>query len=353
MIEEEVLTSWLLEKGYPAFRAEQIFSWIYQKGVKDWYSMTNLSQSLREELAQQFALFSLKEVRRLISQDDETEKFLWELGDGNLVESVLIHAPERKTVCISSQVGCGARCAFCASGRQGLMRNLSAHEIVEQVLHIDTELKKKGERVTHIVFMGMGEPLDNYEEVTRAIRFFTDPKRFHFSPRRITVSTVGVIPAILRLAAEDLKVNLVLSLHAPNQHLRKKLIPYARKYELSEILAAMRYYSQKTGRDTTYEYTLIEGINDGENTARELADLLKKEQCTVNLIPYNPIAGLKLKRPQKEVIEAFKNILMEAHIPTTQRYTKGKDIAAACGQLALAKKEELLSIHKQLEKSGI
>jgi 23S rRNA (adenine2503-C2)-methyltransferase len=253
------------------------------------------------------------------------------------VESVLILSGGRRTVCVSCQVGCPARCAFCASGKEGLKRNLSAGEIVEQVLHIDRHLKEKGERVCHIVFMGMGEPMENYDAVVKAIQILNAPWGLNISQRRITVSTVGVVEGIQRLAKEELKVNLVLSLHAPNQHIRKKIIPYARKYPLEEILIAMDEYSVATKRDITYEYTLLSGINDRAEHAEELARLLKGKQCTVNLIPYNPVDGLRLQRPQRDEIESFRAILEEAGINTTWRYTKGKDIAAACGQLALQK----------------
>jgi 23S rRNA (adenine2503-C2)-methyltransferase len=214
---------------------------------------------------------------------------------------------------------------------------LSAGEIVEQVLHIDRLLKAQGERVCHIVFMGMGEPMENYDAVLESIGIFNDPAGLQISQRKITVSTVGVVEGIKRLAREDLHVNLVLSLHAPNQHLRKKIIPYARKYPLEEILMAMDEYGRETKRDITYEYTLLAGINDRMEHARELATLLKGKQCTVNLIPYNPVEGLNLKRPDGEAIASFRDCLTEAGINATWRYTKGKDIAAACGQLALQK----------------
>jgi 23S rRNA (adenine2503-C2)-methyltransferase len=216
------------------------------------------------------------------------------------------------------------------------MRNLAPAEIVEQVLHIDRFLQRRGERVSHIVFMGMGEPMENYGAVLRAIEILNAPYAFGISQRRITISTVGVVEGILRLAREELKVNLVLSLHAPNNHLRKKIIPYARRYSLEEILGAMDQYAAVTKRDITYEYTLLAGINDAPEHARELATLLQGKQCTVNLIPYNPVEGLRLRRPERETIEVFRQILEDAAIPTTWRYTKGKDIAAACGQLALA-----------------
>jgi 23S rRNA (adenine2503-C2)-methyltransferase len=270
-------------------------------------------------------------------KSDETIKFLWELADGKKVESVLIYSFERRTVCLSSQVGCPARCAFCASGREGLIRSLSTAEIVEQMLHIDRFLKEKGERVCHLVYMGMGEPLENYDAVMRSVQIANDKSAFHISQRRITISTVGIVPGIRRLAQEDLGVNLALSLHAPNQHLRKKIIPFSRKYPLEEILMAMDEYATQVKRDITYEYTLIANINDQEEHARELVQLLKRKQCTVNLIPYNPILGVKLERPDQQAVHRFREILEAGGICTTWRYTKGDDIAAACGQLALAK----------------
>ncbi len=327
--------NWLTQNGEKSFRADQIFDWVYVKGASSFEAMSNLSKELRAKLSQCLAFPVLKQVRTLESEDGETIKFLWELSDGKKVESVLILSGDRRTVCVSIQVGCPARCAFCASGKQGLKRNLTTAEVVEQVLHIDRFLKEKGERVSHIVFMGMGEPMENYDTLVQAIAIFHEPKGLNISQRRITVSTVGVVEGIRRLAEEPLKVNLVLSLHSPNQHLRKKIIPYARKYPLEEILMAMDEYAEKTKRDITYEYTLLAGINDGRREAEELAHLLSGKQCTVNLIPYNPVDGLSLKRPEKDSIEEFRAILEDEGINTTWRYTKGKDIAAACGQLAL------------------
>jgi 23S rRNA (adenine2503-C2)-methyltransferase len=297
--------------------------------------MTDLNKTLRAKLKEKFSLSSLIQRNIQESKDEETTKFLWELSDGKLVESVLICSKERRTVCVSSQVGCPARCAFCASGKEGLVRNLTASEIFEQVYQIDHFLSLKGERVSHVVFMGMGEPFENYDNVLKAIHLLNDSLRLNLSQRRITVSTVGVVDGIRRFMKESLKVNLVLSLHAPNQHIRKKIIPYARKYSLEDIISAMVVFAKESKRDITYEYTLIEGINDLPEHAEELGVLLKGQQCTVNLIPYNPVPGLQLKRPKKEVIEEFRRILTSYEVVTTWRYTKGKDIAAACGQLAL------------------
>lgn len=332
-LEFEELTLRMEDLGEKRFRAEQIFDWVYQKGISSFEEMANLSKDLRSRLV---AGFRFPLIKHLSTQESgDTSKFLWELSDGKRVESVLIRSFNRRTVCLSSQVGCPARCAFCASGREGLIRSLTTAEIVEQALHIDRYLKQKGERVCHLVYMGMGEPLENYDAVLKSIRILNSEKSLHISQRRMTVSTVGIIPGIQRLAEEDLSVNLVLSLHAPNQHLRKKIIPFARKYPLEEILVAMDDYAKVTRRDITYEYTLLANINDRIEHAEELAALLKEKQCTVNLIPYNPVAGLKLERPDRDTIHAFRDVLEERGIRTTWRYTKGDDIAAACGQLAL------------------
>lgn len=336
----ETLAAWCADVQEKPFRAKQVWEWVYQKQVIDWNLMSNLPLAFREKLALQFSMESLSQAGVETSKDGETMKFLWKLSDGKLVESVLILAPGRRTVCVSSQVGCPARCAFCASGKEGLIRDLTQAEIFEQVYHIERWLRTKDERVSHVVFMGMGEPLENYDAVTSAIRMLCDPNRLNLSERRITVSTVGVIEGIRKLAQEEFRVNLVLSLHAPNQHIRKKIIPYARKYDLSDILSSMLEYAQHTKRNLTYEYTLLAGINDEVEHAKELALLLKGHPCTVNLIPYNPVEGLRLQRPEKEQIEAFKHTLEQRGIVTTWRYTKGKDIAAACGQLALKKQQE-------------
>ena len=335
------LALWCESQGEKPFRAKQILEWVYKKKILHFEEMTNLSLSLRKSLFESFCLQSIFLEKTEESKDLQTTKFLWKLADQKLVESVLICAPGRRTVCVSSQVGCPARCAFCASGKEGLLRNLTREEIFEQVYLIDRFLVSQGEKVSHVVYMGMGEPLENYEAVVGSIKEICSPLKMHLSERRITVSTVGVIEGIQKLATEEIQVNLVLSLHAPNQHIRKKIIPYARKYELTDVLNAMRMYSKETKRNITYEYTLLSGINDEQEHAEELADLVANDPCTVNLIPYNPVEGLRLQRPEKESIENFKEILEKKGIVTTWRYTKGKDIAAACGQLALKKQPSL------------
>ncbi len=331
----EKLRNNLSSEGYKPFHASQIFNWVYKLRQFNWDQMTNLSLDLRSYLKENLLITQLIKKREILSEDQETVKFLWQLSDNMLVESVLICSEGRRTVCVSSQVGCPARCAFCASGKEGLKRNLTAAEIFEQVYQIDLWLLERKEKVSHVVFMGMGEPFENYEAVIETIRLLIDPDRLALSQRRITVSTVGVVEGINRFSNEGLKTNLVLSLHAPNQHIRQKIIPYARKYPLEDILAAVGNFAKITKRDVTYEYTLIRNINDSIEQAKELAILLKGQQCSVNLIPYNPIERVRLQRPEKEVIEAFREVLLSSHIVTTWRYTKGKDIAAACGQLAL------------------
>ena len=340
----KTLQKWISQREESPFRVRQIFDWVYKKKIASFEGMTNLSLSLRKALSDAFFFDGICLQKVQSSQDGETQKFLWLLSDGNLIESVLILSKNRRTVCLSSQVGCRARCAFCASGKQGWVRNLSSVEIFQQVVEIDRILKRSSERVTHIVFMGMGEPLENLEAVCSCIEKCIHPKMLDLSSRRITISTVGVVEGMRQLAVSKLKVNLVLSLHAPNQHVRKKIIPYARKYPLEDILEAIESYAKKTKRDPTFEYILISQINDTDKHAEELAILLKGKQCTVNLIPYNPVPGLRLQPPERQRIESFRNILISHRIPTTRRYTKGKDIAAACGQLALQKSVEKNSL---------
>ncbi|MEI6242132.1 MAG: 23S rRNA (adenine(2503)-C(2))-methyltransferase RlmN [Chlamydiota bacterium] len=329
----EELSLWMEQQGEKKFRAKQVFQAIYHNRISDFSLMTSLPLSFREKLQKSFLFPSMQLVK--IQEEDETKKFLWKLCDGYLVESVLIQSEERRTVCVSSQVGCKVSCAFCASGKKGWKRNLSSGEILEQVLLIQKFLSTENESVSQIVFMGMGEPLENYDNVVKAIRMMISPEGFGLSARRISLSTVGVIEGIHRLGQENLKINLVLSLHAPNQEIRQKLIPYAYKYLLPDLLEAMDQYFQNTGRDLTYEYVLFEGVNDSEKDAYQLSRLLQKKHACLNLIPYNPIEGGSWRRPKNEIIERFQQIMIEEGIPTTWRYTKGKDISAACGQLAL------------------
>lgn len=339
-VTSQELEFWLKAEGEPLFRKKQIFDWVYQRSVTDWDLMTNLSTELRQKLKSNFRLSTMELVRESESDDGETTKFLWRLREGTYVESVLIRSDKRRTVCVSSQVGCPARCAFCASGQKGFVRNLTSSEIVEQIIQINQYLAEQGERVTHVVYMGMGEPLKNYNAVVASIRQISHEEMLNLSQRRITVSTVGIIEGIRRLTKENMQVNLVFSLHAPNQQVRKKIIPYARKYPLDEIIDGIEEYARHTKRNATYEYILIEGINDELKHADELCELLKGKQCAVNLIPYNPVPGVRLKRPKTKAIKHFMYILRKNRLTVTCRYTKGDDIAAACGQLALQEEIE-------------
>lgn len=338
----EELSTLMTQQGEKEYNAKQVVEWVYGKGVLDWNNMSNLSKELRQKLPTYLKIDTLELVKIQDSDDKETFKFLWKLRDNRLVESVLICSGDRRTVCVSSQVGCPAKCAFCASGKDGFVRNLRPAEIVEQVVRINSWLLQKGEKVSNIVYMGMGEPLKNYDSVLTSIRLLCDPQLQNLSDRRITVSTVGIVEGIKRLSHEGLKISLVLSLHAPNQRIRQKIIPYARKYPLEDILSAMDEYSHKTKRDITYEYTLIAGINDHPDHALELSHLLHGKQCTVNLIPYNPVEGLRLHRPEKKAIKDFRSVLFGNKIVNTCRYTKGVDIAAACGQLSMQESDKLV-----------
>lgn len=333
------LEEFLKSLGEEKFRAGQIMDWVYAKGISEWGKTTNLSGTLKKKLQDSFVFPSLTLVRCVESRDGETLKFLWKLNDGAFIESVLIYSNRRRTVCVSSQLGCAAKCSFCASGKKGFFRNLSAAEIVEQARMANVFLRDKGEEISHIVFMGMGEPMQNLDAVIKAIELFHAPYAMNISQRRITVSTVGIVEGINRLSEEKLKVNLVLSLHAPNQYIRKKIIPYAKKYPLEQLLLTMDRYFEKTKRDITYEYILIDGVNDQVEHAMELSKLMKGRQSTVNLIPYNPTPGLRFKKPPRESVERFRKILSDSNIINTCRYTKGDDIAAACGQLALWQNE--------------
>jgi len=332
---EEEIKGCVMQQNEPPYRQQQLCDWVYRKGVANYDAMTNIPPILKEILTEKMPLGLLTLKQMSPSCDGETVKFLWKLCDGYYVESVLICSNERYTICLSSQVGCAARCVFCASGKKGFLRNLSSAEIIEQVVHINSYLLAQQHRATHIVFMGMGEPMNNYDALLRALKILINPHLFAFSSRKITISTVGIIPGIEKLMHEDMNVNLALSLHAPNQSLRKKIVPSARQYHLSDILRVVRNYAQIRKRDITYEYVLIAGINDKKTHAYELVTLLKNEQCCVNLIPFNPISDIYLKRPDKAMINAFRSILFDGGIKSTWRYTKGKDIMAACGQLAL------------------
>jgi 23S rRNA (adenine2503-C2)-methyltransferase len=333
----EELEDLAVSMGQPRYRGKQVFDWIHRHGVLDASRMTNLPADLRVSLSVKRS----EEVRRLISTDGRTAKLLLRLHDGQQIEAVEMKARDgRKTICVSSQAGCAMGCVFCVTGQFGFARNLDAGEIVEQVLRFSTS----GHPVTNVVFMGMGEPLANYEETLRAIRLLVHPHGLRLGARRITLSTAGVVPAMHRFADERLQVGLAISLHAPNDTLRSELMPINRRWPIRELLAAADYYVERTGRRVSYEYTLMAGVNDSDEMADDLADLLGTRLCHVNLIPLNPTEDVNLAAPSAERALAFQRRLHDAGIAATIRLNRGRDILAACGQLRLAEKRRAAPI---------
>lgn len=316
--------------GLPAFRARQIFEWLHKKQVTSYDAMTNLPKELRDGLKERFPITVLEKVDALHSANDETVKYLFRLADDRVIESVLMKYHHGNSVCISSQVGCRMGCKFCASTIGGKERDLLPSEMLDQVYRIQT---MSGERVSNVVIMGTGEPLDNYDNVVRFLRLISDPSGLNISARNITISTCGIPDMIRALANEGLPVTLALSLHAPNDEIRRQIMPVASRYELSEVMDAFCYYYEKTGRRLTFEYSLIEGVNDSEEHARELARLIKGINCHVNLIPVNQIKERKYRKSGHEIIQIFKNTLEKYRINVTIRREMGADIDAACGQL--------------------
>ena len=330
------LQAYFAEIGEKPFRAAQLLKWIYQFGVDDFNAMSNLSKSLRKKLSE-VAEIKLPEIVTEQHSDDGTIKWLLRLDSGNSIETVFIPEGDRGTLCISSQVGCALECSFCSTAQQGFNRNLTTAEIISQVVIANRALKciPRNERViSNVVFMGMGEPLLNFDNVVAAINILLEDNAYGLSKRRVTLSTSGVIPALDRLK-EVTDVSLALSLHAPNDELRNELVPINRKYPIKELLAACkRYVSGETKRKVTVEYVLLDGVNDKPRHARELVKLLKDFPCKINLIPFNPFPDSGYKTSSAEAIESFRNIVVKGGLLTTTRKTRGEDIDAACGQLA-------------------
>jgi 23S rRNA (adenine2503-C2)-methyltransferase len=326
----EKLTSFVASLGEKPFRAKQLYEWMHKKLASDYDEMTNLPKSLKEKLLQSAAFTSLVVVDEKISQIDGTRKYLFSLSDGNIIESVLMKYNHGNSVCISSQVGCRMGCRFCASTLDGLERNLTVSEMLDQIYRIQ---KLTGERVSNVVVMGSGEPMDNYDNLIDFIRLLTDENGLNISQRNITVSTCGIVPGIKKLADEDLQITLALSLHAPNDEVRKTLMPIAKRYSLSEVLPACQEYFEKTGRRLTFEYSLVSGVNDNLKEAKALADLLKGINGHVNLIPVNPIKERDYVQSDRKAILDFKNYLEKNGINVTIRREMGRDINGACGQL--------------------
>lgn len=328
---DEALRAWLAEHKYPSFRAKQIRRWIYVGRAKSFDTMSDLPAKLRGELADDFDLFNAAEAHVSTSRDG-TEKILIRLIDGGEVECVLLRDGDRRSICVSSQVGCAMGCVFCASGLDGVERNLTSGEILEQMLRLQHRLPET-ERLSHIVMMGMGEPLANLPGVLAALDVARSPEGLGISPRRITISTVGLPPAIDKLAAGGVPYNLAVSLHAPNDELRSELVPVNKKIGIEPILAAADRYFASSGRRLTFEYVLLGGINDSEACAHELTRVLRGRSVMMNVIPYNPVAGLPYVTPNKESIARFRQILENAGVNVMFRQRKGDEIDAACGQL--------------------
>lgn len=333
----EELRKEVCEMGEKSFRADQIYDWIHVKLVRGFDEMTNISRSFREECKERFSFTDLKEVRVQESKIDKTRKFLFQLEDGNLVESVLMPYKHGNSVCISSQVGCRMGCAFCASTLYGLTRNLMPSEMLDQIYRIT---KITGERVSNVVVMGTGEPLDNYDNLIRFITLLTDEYGLHISQRNVTVSTCGIVPGILKLAKEKLQITLALSLHAVTDEKRQKLMPIAKTYSIGELMDAVDVYFQETGRRITFEYSLVAGVNDTYEDVKGLAELSGKRNCHINLIPVNPIKERNFRQPDKEYVASFKNQLEKYQRNVTIRREMGKDIDGACGQLRKRHLEE-------------
>jgi 23S rRNA (adenine2503-C2)-methyltransferase len=323
----------ILDKlGKKKYKAKQLAKWIYNKGISDFEQMTDLSKELRKKLAEIAFIDKLKLIKKQTSRIDQTEKFLFELSDGKKIETVLMREKERVTLCISTQVGCALNCIFCATGSMGFERNFSAGEIVDQII-CAKEFLKEDERITNLVIMGMGEPLLNYENTLKAIRMIQSEIGLSISAKRITLSTAGIVPQIYKLADEGLKIKLALSLNAPDDELRKKLMPITKTYPLSKVMEALKYYAEKTDTRITFEYVLIKDINDSKEHALELAKLVRGIPCKINIIPYNPVKNCPYEKPEEQTLQKFRDLLYPRAPAVTLRKSKGEDIQAACGQL--------------------
>lgn len=318
----------------PKFRSKQIWEGLYHNLWQSSQEFSNLPLTLRDQLFIDLPIQTLEPIKQLKSSDGETTKVLFKLASDKLIETVLMNYDTRNTVCISTQSGCAMGCVFCATGQMGFQQNLTSGEIIEQILFFERFLRQKGDNLTNVVFMGMGEPLHNYENTLKAIRILNDPTGFNFGARRFTLSTVGLVPMIEKLATENTQVNLAISLHAANNELRSSMLPINKKYPLETLIQACRKYINKTHRRLTFEYALVDGVNDSPIDAKELTELIKRILCHVNLIPLNPTKKYAKTGSSRERAAAFKATLDEVGIPCTIRMRRGIDIQAGCGQLA-------------------
>ena len=332
----EELTDAVTAAGEKKFRAKQIYGWLHQKLIRSGDEMKNVPAACREKLLKEHPLYGVTEVERYVSKIDGTTKFLFALHDGNIIESVLMKYRHGNSVCISSQAGCRMGCRFCASTLLGLERNLYPSEMLDQIYAIQ---KATGERVSHVVVMGTGEPFDNFEALCRMIELLSDENGLHLSRRNITVFTGGVAPEIYTFADRYPQVTLAISLHAPNDAMRRELMPIANRYSMEELMKAAAYYVEKTGRRITFEYSLVKDNNDCREHAEMLSALVKGLNCHINLIPVNPVKEREYEQSGMESIRAFQHILEKHHIQVTVRREMGRDISAACGQLRKGYKE--------------
>ena len=330
-LSQEDLKQWLIDHGQPGFRAKQIIHWVFQRRVSDFQEMSDLPKALRTQLAESFRVY-VTTPSKIVQSTDGTDKVLVGLPDGGEVECVLLRDGARRSICVSSQVGCAMGCVFCASGLDGVDRNLTTGEILEQMLLLQGRLEDK-ERLSHIVMMGMGEPLANLDRVLGALNVARSSDGLGISPRRITISTVGLPPAIDRLANNGTPYNLAVSLHAPNDQLRNELVPVNQKIGIDRVLDAADRYFDKSGRRLTFEYVLLGGVNDSIDHGRQLAKLLRHRTVLLNVIPYNPVEGLPYVTPSKASIAEFRQVLETGGVNVKFRQRKGDDINAACGQL--------------------
>jgi 23S rRNA (adenine2503-C2)-methyltransferase len=333
------MKKWLQENGEKPFRAEQLFDWLYKKRVTSFEDMSNLSKALREKLASEFQITTLNTVVQQTSSDG-TIKFLFELHDGYSIETVLMRHDYGNSVCVTTQVGCRIGCTFCASTLGGLKRHLEAGEIVAQVVKVQKALDETEERVSSVVVMGIGEPFDNYQNLISFLKIINHEKGLNIGARHITVSTSGIVPKVYQFADENMQINFAISLHAPNTELRTRLMPINKAYKLDDLMKAVRYYIDKTGRRVSFEYGLFGGVNDSTDHAEELADLLKDLKCHVNLIPVNYVPERDYVRTPREKIFAFEKTLKNRGINVTIRREHGHDIDAACGQLRAKERKE-------------
>lgn len=324
------LSDELANMGEKSFRAKQIFSWLHQKQVTSFDEMTNLSKALREKLKENYIIKNIKIVEKLVSKEDNTSKYLFDIGDDIVIESVLMRYSYGNAVCISSQAGCRMGCTFCASTVDGLERNLLPGEMAAQIYEIQSDI---GERVSNVVIMGSGEPLDNYDNVMDFLEIIHSKEGNNLSHRHITLSTCGLVDKIYDLAKENLQITLAISLHAPNNEIRQNTMPVAKRYDIDSLIKAAKYYAETTKRRVTFEYALIKGVNDSSDCARELASRLKGIMCHINLIPVNDVKENNYIRSTEENINSFASLLRELGIETTVRRKLGSDINAACGQL--------------------